>query len=531
MSDYEVFPPVGTGGTMPRREFLRALLAMGVATVAGRSIWDANPAGAMEPTFPDGIKSGDPSPESGMIWTRVSPVSPDGPGSDPVSVVWSVAEDAEMQNVVRGGVAQVDASTGYQLHVKVRKLRPDRWYHYRFEAEGSASVVGRLRTAPPKHKSPDRLRYAFASCQQQTESFYVAHRAIANENVDFLLHLGDYIYVNDFATLSLEDYRGVYRRFHSNPLLQEMHAAVPLVPVWDDGEFYNGVDRTGDPERLANARQAWFEAMPLRRPKNDRTYRTLRWGKLAEMLLLDTRQYRDPEVPANSTFAGLLDAQDTTLPPGEDMFARGRTTLGKQQRAWLKKRLAATKARWKILGSSYDMAPWKFVDYDTPELRAADPNLQRNGGLYVSNEAWDDYQHERRKLMRYIERKRIRNVLVSAGHTHFYKASNIQPDFDDPNSPVTAMEFVTGSLTADPLPTTLAPKDLLLTAEFIMLASNEPYLKHIDLLNQGYAVVDITPEETIVEFRVIDTLDPDAEPSTFGRFRVVNKVPGIETLA
>ncbi len=169
-------------------------------------------------------------------------------------------------------------------------------------------------------------------------------------------------------------------------------------------------------------------------------------------------------------------------------------------------------------------------DFDTPELRAEDPDLQKNGGIYVSNEAWDDYQDERRKLMRHIENKKISNVLVSAGHTHFYKASNIQPDFDDANSPITAMEFVTGSLTADPPATDIAPLELLQLAEEIMIEANSPYLRHVDLLHQGYAIVDVTPQRTIVEFRVIDTMDPNAEAWTMERFRVVNGVPGIETL-
>ncbi len=527
--DIEISPPRGTGPTMPRREFLRSLAVLAAAGAAGQSFLAADVARADDQAslfFPDGIKSGDPAPTGAVIWTRVAVE-----GAEPVAVLWSVAEDALMQNVVRGGFRMVDNSTGHNMHVRVRGLHPDRWYHYRFEVQGVGSVVGRLRTAPRALSSPDRLRYAFASCQQQTQSYYVAHRAIARENVDFLLHLGDYVYVNDSATLSVDDYRAVYRRFHSNPELQALQAQVPLVAVWDDGEFYNGVDSTGDPQRLANARQAWFEAMPVLRNRSDRTYRSLRWGNLAELLLLDTRQYRDPEVPPNTTFAGLLDAQDTTIPPGEQMFEPGRTTLGEWQLAWLGRRLAGTRARWKILGSSYDMAPWKLVDFDTPELRAADPDLQKNGGIYVSNEAWDDYQDERRKVMRFIEAKRIANVLVSAGHTHFYKASNIQPDCDDINSPVTAMEFVTGSLTADPLPTEIAPVELLQLAETIMLQANDPYLRHVDLLHQGYAVVDVTPEETIVEFRVIDTLDPAAEARTRGRFRVVNGIPGIETLA
>jgi alkaline phosphatase D len=522
----EIAPPPGTGATLPRRDFLRLLGAAAGGAVALAAVPRRAAAQSATAAFPSGIKSGDPQPTTGVIWTCVAAPA----DASPVSVMWSVAEDADLQRVVRGGLAVADASGGHHVKIEVRGLKPDRWYHYRFEAGGETSVTGRLRTAPRTGARPDRLRYGFASCQQITDSYYVAHRELTRENLDFFLHLGDYVYVSDGGTITLDDYRRVYRRFHANPLLQDLHAQVPLVAVWDDGEFYNGVDRTGDPVRLAAARTAWFEAMPVPRRANDRVYRTVSWGRLAHMMLLDTRQYRDPEVPANTRFAGLIDAQDTSLPPGEQMLAPGRTTLGVAQKRWLKGELGRTGATWRVLGSSYDMAPWKLVDRDTPELRMQNPNLQRNGGVYVSNEAWDDYQAERRELMSYIAQRRIPNVLVSSGHTHFYKASNIQPDFDDAASPITAMEFVTGSLTADPDPLTIAPEDLLHVAEQIMMTANAPYLKQVDLLNQGYTTVDLTPEEAIVEFRVLDTFDPDAEASTFARFRVVAGVPGIEVL-
>jgi alkaline phosphatase D len=519
--------PLGTGRTLPRREFLRLLAATlgGAVGLAGLPARRAR-AHVEGDVFPDGIKAGDPLHDGGVLWTRVTPPA----GGGPASVLWSVAEDPAMQQVVRGGMVTADAASGHTVKVAVRGLDPDRWYYYRFEHDGAATIGGRLRTAPAPGMRADRLRYAFASCQQRNDSYYVAHRAIADEGVDFLVHLGDYVYVSDGGTLALDDYRGVYRTFHSNPLLQALHAAVPLVAVWDDGEFYNGVDRTGPPERLAAARTAWFEHMPVPRPPDDRTYRSLRWGRLAEMQLLDTRQYRDPEVPANARFAGLIDAQDTALPPGEQMFAPGRTTLGRPQRRWLKRQLARSAATWRLIGSSYDMAPWKLQDRDTPELRAENPDLQKNGGLYVSNEAWDDYQFERRRLMKFIARQRIENVVVCSGHTHFYKASEIMPDVDDARSPITAMEFVTGSLTADPDPRTIASEAYLHLAESLMLQANVPYLKQVDLLSQGYALVDVTPEELVCEFRVLDTFDADAVASTFARFRVVAGRPGIEIL-
>jgi alkaline phosphatase D len=132
--------------------------------------------------------------------------------------------------------------------------------------------------------------------------------------------------------------------------------------------------------------------------------------------------------------------------------------------------------------------------------------------------------------MTFLADRQIPNVVVCSGHTHFYKASHIQPDFDDEASPITAVEFVTGSLTADPDPRTIASEELLHAAEQIMLGANAPYLKQIDLLNQGYAVVDLTPEEATCEFRVLDTFDPDAVASTFAKFRVVAGRPGIEVL-
>jgi alkaline phosphatase D len=218
----------------------------------------------------------------------------------------------------------------------------------------------------------------------------------------------------------------------------------------------------------------------------------------------------------------LIDGQDSALPPGPDMFAPGRTTLGARQKRWLKTRLARSAASWRLVGSSYNVNPWKIIDRDTPELRADDPLLQRNGGVYVSNEAWDDYQAERRELLEHMLVKNVRNVAFTSGHTHIYLASQLQPDFDDPASPVAAFDFTTGSLTADPDPRTIAPEDVLHLAEQVMMQANAPYLRHVDLLNQGYAVVDVTPEELVVEFRVLDTFDANAEPRTSARFRVVN---------
>jgi alkaline phosphatase D len=535
-------PPRPRG--IPRREFLRSLTAAGAGGLLAAALGPAQrafggrPRAAAAPAapadaFPDGLIAGDPQPDGAVIWARVAP--PDDGGE--VVVAWLVATDAAFESVVAGGLVTVGADTGWTPKVRVRGLLPDRWYFYRFTAYGLDSRAGRLRTAPRPSATPDRLRYAFASCQQRgiigvdgLESLYVTHRAIAQDAPDFLMHLGDYVYVSDGGTLTLDDYRGVYRRFRSNPLLQDLQAAVPLVATWDDGEFYNGVDRTGPPERLANARRAWFEAFPVENDGSDRLYRRLPWGRLADVLMLDTRQYRDPEVPQNVDFS-FVGGQDSRIPPGEQMFDPARTTLGAAQRAWFETQLTASRAAWRMIGSSYNVTPWRVFDLDDHTgLLQGDPRLAQNVGVYVSNEAWDDYQSERRQLLRFLQDRDIRNNVFTCGHTHFFLASELQPDFDDANSPTVAFDFTTGSQTADPDPRELAPESLLRAAETFFKSANRPYMKGIDLLYQGFALVDVTPEECIVHFRGVDTFDPDAQAFTFARFRVANGSRVLEVL-
>jgi alkaline phosphatase D len=533
----EIRGPEIRGEGVDRRTFLRALASAGAGGALVSALGPAPRATAarLEPgaLFPDGLKAGDPEPEGAVLWTRIAPEA--NPGRS-VPVVWLVSDAPDFRRIRTGGIVLAQPASGLTVKVRATGLEPDRWYWYRFLVYGVGSRIGRLRTAPRPDAVPDLVRYGFASCQQRgvrgvdgRESLYLTHRAIAADDLDFLIHLGDYVYVSDTGTQTVEDYRGVYRRFHSNPLLQDLQATVPLVAVWDDGEFYNGVDRTGPPQRLANARQAWFEMMPVPRGPGDRIHRRFGWGRLADFLLLDTRTFRDPEIPPNSGF-GPLEAQDSRVPPCDQMFAPGRTTLGAGQKAWLEDALVGSASAWRVIGSSYNVCPWKFLDYDTPEARAADPTLPRNAGLYASNEAWDDYGHERAELLQFLLDQGIGNVVFNSGHTHFYLASELMPDYDDPASPVAAFDFVTGSQTADPDPRTLAPEAVLRSAAALMVSQNQPYMKDIDLLEQGYVRVELTPEECLVSYRYVNTFDPAAEARTGIRFRIVSGSRSIEVL-
>ena len=517
-----------------RRGFLTGLGVAGAAVAKGGPRWfdlaaavaDVPP---VDPNYPLGIAAGDPQPHGAMIWTKVA----DPADGAPMSVRWEVARDEAFRHVVRRGRMAASAAADFTVHVGVDGLAPNRWYHYRFRTAAGVSRSGRLRTAPANGADAAKLRFAFSSCQQINDSYYVAHLAMADEDIDFWAHYGDYIYVHDTRTLTLDDYRGVYRRFKANPLLQELHARYPVVAMWDDGEFVNGIDRTLEPARLAAAKQAWFEYQPVRRSRfdPDRTYREITWGRLASFLLLDARQYRDRVVDGVPGGPLGLSTIDTNTPAGAHIFDADRTCLGAAQKQWLKRRLTATADRvtWRHVGHGYNFLALRLGDYDTPEARANPrAGFHVNGGNYIASDAWDMYWAERRELMDFLAAQHVPNVVVTAGHTHIYFAGALRPDHDDlAGSPAVAHEFVCGSLTADPdlrrayLPN--LPLDeaeaVLRTLEGGFLGLN-PHMDYIDLVSQGYGVVELNRSEATVAFRVIDTFDRAAQASTRAAWRI-----------
>lgn len=497
--------------TLTRRSVLTAMGAGGAATLLSTSSRSGSQAGAQTgatggAVFPDGMISGDPQPDGAVLWTRIDPNEVGGA----TEVTCTVLDDSAT-TVLATLTSSLDAADGYTVHIEVAGLAADSWYRYRFTVGSATSPTGRFRTAPAVGSSPERLRFAFVSCQQRS-SPYVAHTAMLDEDLDFLVHLGDYIYVNDFGTYTLDDYRGVWRTFRSDPALQELHRSVPLVAMWDDGEIYNGYDNTGDPDRLAAAKTAFIENMPLLRPSDDpdRLYRTVGWGSLATMPVVDVRTYRDPAV----------DATDNETPEGSVVMEPDRTTLGVPQRDWLMEGLASAEATWKLVAAGYNVLPVRLADRDTPERRAAEPNLVKNAGDYFPNEAFDDYQVERRQILQRIYDDCIENVVFVAGHTHVFLGGRLYPDYDDAASPLVAHEFVTGSLTADPPPEGTVRNltgnevsraeaiEFLRGLEAAGLAVNE-HLDHINLVDQGYAVVEVTPDLLRVEFKVLDTFAAD----------------------
>jgi hypothetical protein len=333
--------------------------------------------------FALGVTSGAPAPDSVVLWTRLLPRGglPDG-GHSPVPVRWEVAHDEGFTRIAQRGEALALPELGHSVHVEVPGLEPDRWYFYRFTSGDAASATGRTRTLPAPDARPALLRVAYASCQRWEHGHYAAWRHMRAEALDFVLFLGDYIYeypnataaVRSFPTLAwvktLPEYRERYALHRSEPSLQAMHAACPWLVTWDDHEVQNdyaGV-HAGDPRpmgmnavadfaaRRAAAYQAFYEHMPLRAadfaralvgrgPAGElRLHTRYRFGRLADLLLLDDRQYRDPQVcaPPGQT-AGPID------PAACAAWADpARTLLGAAQERWLDQALAEAPQAWTV---------------------------------------------------------------------------------------------------------------------------------------------------------------------------------------
>jgi alkaline phosphatase D len=379
--------------------------AGGLAAAAALSRLPLDLARASAPSFASdpfalGVASGDPRPRGVVLWTRLAPapLQPDG-GLDPqpIDVRWEVARDEGMQQVVQAGTAVAWPAFAHSVHVEVDGLAPGREWYYRFTAGEAASPVGRTRTAPRGGAAVDELRFAFVSCQNWEDGYFPVLRDVAELDVDFVLHLGDYIYEYgiengkgprkpelpaEFAveTTTLEQYRLRHALYKTDPQLRAAHARHPFVVTWDDHEVendYQGLTPVegGEPVDFAARRsagyQAYYEHLPLRAasiPDEGRTriFRRLRWGRLASFNVLDTRQYRtnaacgDGESPR---CAAALDPEQTMTGPAQER--------------WLLRGLDASRAQWNLIAQQVLMAE---LDHEIA------PDAKR-----FWNDAWDGY--------------------------------------------------------------------------------------------------------------------------------------------
>jgi alkaline phosphatase D len=521
---------------MSRRQALGLGGAGAAAVLLGTGAWDAaaafaQPAGTNPFTL--GVASGDPSQDGVVLWTRLAtdPFAVDGKGgmpATPVRVEYEVARDERFRSVVRRGSAVATPELGHSVHPEIRGLAPDHVYYYRFRAAGELSPVGRTRTMPPRCSNPRELNFAFASCQAWQDGYFTAFDHIAADDLDFVVHLGDYLYEYGVGpnkrgvttdprfhteTFDLARYRLQYSLYKVEAPLQNAHATHPFITTFDDHEVENNwagdiseFDREPDQDpvvfrqRRADAFQAMYENLPLRRVQmpsgpDIHLHRRLSYGRLADLTMLDTRQFRDDQPCGDGGGSNCADRLDPT-----------RSILGAAQRQWLLDGFSRSQARWQILGNQ---APMGQTDLDP------------GPAVNVAYDPWDGYAAERDRVLAEAQDRGVRNLVVITGDRHQNYAWDLKRDFNDPTSATVGAEFVGTSVTS-------GADGFDMTPDGERLLAANPHMKFFNQ-QRGYVRVNVNRERWQSDFRVMPFVTrPGAPVSTRASFVVEDRVPGVQ---
>jgi alkaline phosphatase D len=511
---------------MDRRIFLSDLTRLAALAAVVPNDWRviARPRLVDDP-FALGVAAGDPTPTGAVLWTRLAPrpLEPEGGMSGQrTAVTWEVAEDEAFRRIVRTGRATAAHELSYSVHADVDGLVPDRWYFYRFQAGDAASPVGRLRTAPAAGALVP-LRLAVASCQNYEQGHFTAFAHLAREEPDLVAHLGDYIYeygaregmVRRHAGLeirTLDDYRRRYAQYKSDADLQAAHARCPWLVTWDDHEVDNNYaasvgENDMESEEQVRARraagyQAWWEHMPVR-VRRARSWadlsivRRTSWGALADLHVLDTRQYRDDQACGDG---------NDVVPCGA-WANDGRSLLGAAQERWLATGLATSDARWQVLAQQIMVAPFDDDPGDTTR---------------VSMDTWSGYPGASRRLLDTIAERAPNRTVVLTGDIHSSWVNELRPDFARAEQAPVAVEFVGTSISSggDGAPRWSSVTDAAIAAN--------PHLKWHQA-RRGYMACTVTPEAWTTEYRTVPYVSrPGAPVETATRWRAVHGRPGVQ---
>ncbi|QBJ90106.1 alkaline phosphatase [Streptomyces seoulensis] len=482
------------------------------------------------PVFGHGVASGDPLPDGVLLWTRVTPVPEALPGSGigpDTEVGWTVARDKGFTDVVATGSTTATAATDHTVKADIRGLKPGTDYWFRFTSGGTGSPVARTRTAPAADAAVTGLRFGVVSCANWEAGYFSPYRHLAARgDLDAWLHLGDYIYeygTGEYGTrgtvvrphsptheiLTLADYRTRHATYKTDPDLQALHLAAPVIAIWDDHEFADNAWSGGAAnhtegaegawtDRQAAAKQAYFEWMPVRPAVAGTTYRRLRFGKLADLSLLDLRSFRSQQA-ANAS--GSVDDPDRTL-------------TGRAQLDWLKAGLKASDTKWRLVGNSVMISPFAVGALSADLLRplAKLLGLPREG-IAVNTDQWDGYTDDRRELLAHLKANAIGNTVFLTGDIHMAWANDVPYDAGTyPLSASAATEFVVTSLTSDNLDDIVkVPQGTVSAVAAPVIQAANRHVHWVDTDRHGYGVLDITAERAQMDFYVTsDRTNPQA---------------------
>lgn len=546
---------------IPSRNVSRRALLTGLSALAGASLLPATAnatpvlrqapdAGAgliRNPEFGNGVMAGVPRTDGATLWTRVGGAGGSGslgtgsidPGSLGAGSAGSsgsstaggelaliVSKREDLSSPVLAERVQVREEADGTVHFDVNGLAPGESYYYQFRGNGGESEVGRFRTLRPAD-SNEPVRIGWFTCQGFEEGYYGAHRHLAEEDLDFVVCLGDYVYeftkpgvrgldTNPFPQ-TIEGMRAKYRKYRADADLRLMHSQHAFIPIWDDHEFRNNYSKdgwtfpvvapidsaVGFQQKKQWAWQSWFEHMPVPRFSDDplRTYRSLRVGKTVELFAPDSRQYRDGQP------CGDVDATACA-----DTEAAGRTMLGATQKRWLLDGLTQSDARWKVVANASMMMGMVVAD----------------DGARGYLDTWDGYGAERTEILSTAAQS-VENLVLVTGDDHdgwagelwdtgFAPGTTSGAQVNAPGTRRAGVEFVVPSVTSantgDGGATGSGDNTGAARAEEISRRDKNPHVKHVDMVSHGYGVLAVDRDETRFQFRSVDKLNPNAGVTT-----------------
>ncbi|MFE9056566.1 alkaline phosphatase D family protein [Streptomyces mutabilis] len=467
--------------------------------------------------FTLGVASGDPLPDSVLLWTRLAPepfLEDGGMGTERVTVEWEVAVDEYFAAVLFRGTADAHAEYNHSVHVDVKGLTPGTVYYYRFRTGAWISPTGRTRTAPPADDETASLKLGAVACQAYQDGYYTVLRHLAQDDVDVVFHLGDYLYeyavnsaggerrytdivlpdVFNRETMTLADYRLRYSLYKSDEDLKAAHAAHPFVVAWDDHETENNYaddipENAVPPEefllRRAAAYRAYWENQPLRAAQlpqgpDARLYRRLHWGTLAQFDILDTRQYRSDQA-----------YDDRPHPPGPESDDPARTMTGAAQEQWLLDGWLSSTALWNVMPQQVCFSQRKFdVTADAP----------------LSMDAWDGYRASRARVVAGAQAIGVENWLILTGDVHVGYALDVKEDFDDPESATVGTEVTCTSVAS-------GRDGVEQPANWDLYMRANPHMKFYNG-KRGYVRAELDREAARLDFRTVSAVTTPGAPVT-----------------
>ena len=533
--------------SLSRRDFIKVVSSGAVATtLTACGSDDTNT--VTDASFEHGVASGDPTQTQVIIWTRVTTEA------SYVDVSWQVSATEDFSSIEQSGTFVTDTSRDFTVKVDVQNLNPNTQYYYRFMVGEASSIVGITQTLP--EGSVDKASMAVVSCANYPAGYFNVYKEILEQHqkasFDVVLHLGDYIYEygaggyasEDAAALgrepskgteciTLDDYRKRYAQYRQDEDLQALHAALPMIAIWDDHELANDAWKEGAEnhhnsegsfnDRRAAAAAAWTEWLPVRENtfSSMLIYRQFAFGDLINLMMLDTRlvgrdqplDYFSLDAPTMEAIGGLVAQSRSTE----------RELLGTEQLAWLMNAFNQ-EAKWNVLGQQVLMSRMElpssvmlamFQLFTATDEQKMDALLAVNNAIasYLADpssdtvklpynlDAWDGFYVERERVYE-IAKASSGNFVCLAGDTHNAWTSELK---DVSNNPV-GVEFATSSVSSPGLEEYLALEPVAIAQMEYTLPNLVSELQWTDIKQRGFMRVTFTPEKAESTWYMLSTI-------------------------